>query len=36
MNFHQRKVKPNWSAEYIKTMDIGEHIFYKPHGDVAK
>jgi len=36
MYFHQRKVTPGWSAEYIKTVEIGEHIFYKPHGGVAK
>ena len=36
MYFHQRKVSPGWSAEYIKTVEIGEHIFYKPHGGVAK
>jgi len=36
MYFHHRKVTPGWSAEYIKTVEIGEHIFYKPHGGVAK
>jgi len=36
MYFHQRKVKPGWSAEYIKTVAIGDHIFYKPQGGVAK
>jgi spore germination cell wall hydrolase CwlJ-like protein len=36
MYFHHRKVNPGWSAEYIKTVEIGEHIFYKPHGGVAK
>ncbi|MFZ3047440.1 MAG: cell wall hydrolase [Desulfatirhabdiaceae bacterium] len=34
--FHQRKVTPSWSAEYIKTFEVGEHVFYKPHGDKAK
>ncbi len=34
--FHHRKVSPNWSAEYIKTGEIGEHIYYKPHDDSAK
>ena len=34
--FHQRKATPSWSAEYIKTVEVGEHIFYKPHGDTAK
>ena len=34
--FHQRKVSPSWSAEYIKTVEIGEHVFYKPHSDAAK
>ena len=36
MYFHQRKVPPGWSADYIKTVEIGEHIFYKPHGGEAK
>jgi spore germination cell wall hydrolase CwlJ-like protein len=34
--FHQRKATPSWSAEYIKTVEVGEHIFYKPHGGTAK
>ncbi|MBA3037480.1 MAG: cell wall hydrolase [Desulfobacterium sp.] len=34
--FHQRKVTPSWSAEYIKTVEIGELVFYKPHGGTAK
>ena len=36
MYFHQRKVTPGWSAEYIKTVEIGEFVFYKPHGGEAK
>ncbi len=28
--FHQRNVTPDWSTKYIKTAEIGEHIFYKP------
>ena len=34
--FHQRKATPGWSAEYIKTVEVGEHVFYKPHGGTAK
>jgi spore germination cell wall hydrolase CwlJ-like protein len=34
--FHNRKVTPNWSTEYIKTVEVGEHIFYKPAGGKAK
>jgi spore germination cell wall hydrolase CwlJ-like protein len=34
--FHNRKVTPNWSNEYIRTVEVGEHIFYKPAGDKAK
>jgi spore germination cell wall hydrolase CwlJ-like protein len=34
--FHQREATPSWSAEYIKTVEVGEHVFYKPHGDTAK
>jgi len=34
--FHQRKANPSWSNEYIKTVEVGEVVFYKPHGGVAK
>jgi spore germination cell wall hydrolase CwlJ-like protein len=34
--FHQRELTPSWSAEYIKTVEVGEHVFYKPHGGTAK
>ena len=34
--FHHRKVNPNWSNEYIRTVEVGEHIFYKPAGGKAK
>ena len=34
--FHNRKVTPNWSNEYIKTVEVGEHLFYKPGGGKAK
>ena len=34
--FHQRKASPSWAAEYIKTAEIGEHVFYKPRGGAAK
>ena len=34
--FHRRDVNPDWTAEYIKTVEIGVHLFYKPPGGVAK
>jgi spore germination cell wall hydrolase CwlJ-like protein len=34
--FHQRKVTPNWSNEYIRTVEVGEHVFYKPDDGKAK
>jgi spore germination cell wall hydrolase CwlJ-like protein len=34
--FHHRKVTPNWSKEYIRTVEVGEHVFYKPAGGDAK
>jgi spore germination cell wall hydrolase CwlJ-like protein len=34
--FHNRKVTPNWSKEYIRTSEVGMHIFYKPDGGEAK
>ena len=36
MYFHNRKITPNWANEYIKTVEIGEHVFYKPAGGKAK
>lgn len=36
MYFRQRKASPGWSAEYIKTVEIGEHVFYKLHSGAAK
>ncbi|SEN20069.1 cell wall hydrolase [Nitrosomonas marina] len=27
--FHHRDIKPEWSMEFIKTSEIGEHVFYK-------
>jgi spore germination cell wall hydrolase CwlJ-like protein len=36
MYFHRREATPGWSAKYVKTVEIGKHIFYKPHGGVAK
>ncbi len=34
--FHQRKANPRWSNEYIKTVEIGVFVFYKPQGGTAK
>ena len=34
--FRLREATPSWSAAYIKTIEIGEFIFYKPHGGSAK
>jgi spore germination cell wall hydrolase CwlJ-like protein len=34
--FHHRKITPYWSHEYMKTVEVGEHIFYKPAGGKAK
>lgn len=34
--FHHRKITPNWSKKYIKTVEVGDHIFYKPAGGEAK
>jgi spore germination cell wall hydrolase CwlJ-like protein len=34
--FHHRKVSPKWSGEYLKTTELGEHLFYKPPGKAAK
>lgn len=34
--FHQREVNPDWSSKFINTVDVGEHIFYKPGNEAAK
>jgi spore germination cell wall hydrolase CwlJ-like protein len=34
--FHQREANPSWSNEYIKTVEIGVFVFYKPRGGSAK
>lgn len=34
--FHHRRVAPDWSKEYIKTVKVGEFIFYKPAGGKSK
>jgi spore germination cell wall hydrolase CwlJ-like protein len=34
--FHHRNVNPAWADEYIKTVDLGELMFYKPHGGDAR
>ena len=36
MYFHQRKVKPGWSTQYIKTVEVGKFVFYKPRKGAAK
>ena len=34
--FHQRKATPGWSKVYIKTVEVGVFVFYKPRGGTAK
>ena len=34
--FHHRGNKPPWAGEYIRTVEVGDHIFYKPGGGKAK
>jgi len=34
--FHHRGVAPSWATEYIKTVEIGEFVFYKPRSGDAK
>ena len=34
--FHNRKVTPRWSSEYIETVKVGKHVFYKPRDGAAK
>jgi spore germination cell wall hydrolase CwlJ-like protein len=34
--FHHLNVTPSWSTEYLKTVQIGRFVFYKPRGGEAK
>jgi spore germination cell wall hydrolase CwlJ-like protein len=36
MYFHNRGLAPHWSSEFIRTVDIGKLVFYKPAGGEAK
>ena len=36
MYFHSGKATTRWSAEYIKTVEVGKFVFYKPRGGAAK
>jgi len=34
--FHRRGITPDWSKKYIRTVEIGKILFYKPAGGKAK
>ena len=34
--FHHRKVNPAWSAKYVRTARVGEHLFYRPRNGAAR
>ena len=34
--FHRKDVAPKWSEEYLRTVEIGDHVFYRPGDDAAK
>lgn len=34
--FHQRTVAPRWAAVYLKTVEVGDFVFYKPRGGTAR
>jgi spore germination cell wall hydrolase CwlJ-like protein len=34
--FHHRNVNPKWAPEYLKTVEIGEFVFYKPRDGDAR
>ncbi|MEB0045540.1 MULTISPECIES: cell wall hydrolase [unclassified Pseudomonas] len=36
MYFHDRNVNPAWAKAYIKTVEIGRFLFYKPRNGEAK
>jgi spore germination cell wall hydrolase CwlJ-like protein len=34
--FHHRNMTPAWAAEYTRTVEIGQFVFYKPRGGDAR
>lgn len=34
--FHQRTTTPDWAGKYVRTAEVGGHIFYKPRDGKAK
>jgi spore germination cell wall hydrolase CwlJ-like protein len=36
MYFHGKGSPPDWSKQYIRTVTVGDHVFYKPGGGKAK
>lgn len=34
--FHQIDISPDWAAQYVKTIEIGGHVFYRPRDGAAK
>lgn len=34
--FHQKDISPDWTSQYVKTTEIGRHVFYKPRDGAAK
>lgn len=34
--FHQRTVAPHWAEEYIKTVEVGDFLFYRPRNSAAR
>jgi len=34
--YHHQRLTPSWSEEYIRTVEVGAHVFYKPAGGDAK
>jgi spore germination cell wall hydrolase CwlJ-like protein len=36
MYFHRKGLAPVWSKKYIRTTEVGKHLFYRPVGGKAK
>jgi spore germination cell wall hydrolase CwlJ-like protein len=34
--YHHQRLAPSWSKEYVRTVEVGAHVFYKPAGGDAK
>jgi spore germination cell wall hydrolase CwlJ-like protein len=34
VNFHAASIEPGWTGEFVRTVQIGNHIFYRRPGHI--